>query len=99
MNVEKSAVSADTRALMKYQARSKSTGIAYLLWFFLGGFGVHRFYLGSVGVGVAVLICTILGFVLLFPLIITGLVLLYDMFTLPSRVAAFNERLMAEIGV
>ncbi len=31
----------------------KSTGLAYLLWFFLGGFAAHRFYLGSVGVGVA----------------------------------------------
>ena len=26
--------------------RAKSMGTAYLLWFFLGGFSVHRFYLG-----------------------------------------------------
>ncbi|MFG0283865.1 MAG: TM2 domain-containing protein [Phycisphaerales bacterium JB039] len=26
---------------------SKSTTVAYLLWFFLGGFGAHRFYLGK----------------------------------------------------
>ncbi len=27
--------------------REKSLGTAYLLWFFLGGFGAHRFYLAS----------------------------------------------------
>lgn len=28
-----------------YEAGRKSMGVAYLLWFFLGTFGVHRFYL------------------------------------------------------
>jgi len=31
----------------------KSSGVAYLLWFFLGGFAAHRFYLGAVGTAVA----------------------------------------------
>jgi TM2 domain-containing membrane protein YozV len=30
----------------------KDTGIAYLLWFFLGLWGAHRFYTGDVGLGV-----------------------------------------------
>ena len=34
----------------------KSKGVAYLLWFFLGAFSAHRFYVGSVGVGVLYLI-------------------------------------------
>ena len=34
----------------------KSKGVAYLLWFFLGIFSAHRFYIGSVGVGVLYLI-------------------------------------------
>jgi len=29
----------------------KSTGVAYLLWFFFGGIGAHKFYLGRPGVG------------------------------------------------
>lgn len=29
----------------------KSVGVAYVLWFFLGAFGVHQFYLGNTGRG------------------------------------------------
>lgn len=29
----------------------KSKGVAYLLWFFFGLFGFHKFYLGKVGSG------------------------------------------------
>lgn len=31
------------------QRRQKSKGIMYALWFFLGGIGGHRYYLGDVG--------------------------------------------------
>ncbi len=34
----------------------KSKGVAYLLWFFLGGFSAHRFYLGKVASGVLYLL-------------------------------------------
>lgn len=30
----------------KIEINKKSTGLAFALWFFLGGFGAHRFYLG-----------------------------------------------------
>lgn len=30
---------------MEYQKQKKSTGLAYLLWFFLGGIGIHQAYL------------------------------------------------------
>ncbi|MFZ3590182.1 TM2 domain-containing protein [Bacillus sp. DJP31] len=33
--------------------RKKSTATTWLLWFFLGGFGAHRYYLGRIGSGVA----------------------------------------------
>jgi TM2 domain-containing membrane protein YozV len=32
-----------------HRAVTKSVGLAYLLWFFLGGFAVHRFYLRRAG--------------------------------------------------
>lgn len=54
-------MSTDTAKMMAYDASKKSVGAAYLLWFFLGGIGGHRFYAGRVGSGVAYLILQILG--------------------------------------
>ena len=44
----------DAARLMQYDAAKKSAVVAYLLWFFLGGLGVHRFYLGRTGSGIAI---------------------------------------------
>ncbi|QYX58528.1 TM2 domain-containing protein [Roseovarius sp. SCSIO 43702] len=43
----------------------KSVGVAYLLWFFFGGLGVHRFYMGLTGSAIAMLLMTVFGFLLL----------------------------------
>ena len=48
----------------------KSLLIALLLWFFLGAFGVHRFYLGDNKGGLLMLVCCLLSW-----LVIPGLVL------------------------
>jgi TM2 domain-containing membrane protein YozV len=93
-----SKLSSDARAMMAYSARSKSTGIAYLLWLFFGWFGVHRFYLGNIGMGFLLLLSTLLGFVIFFTFIITVVVLIYDLFTIPSQVEKVNMRIMTEIG-
>jgi TM2 domain-containing membrane protein YozV len=58
----------------------KSKGIAYLLWFFLGVFGVHKFYLEKVAVGI---IYFLTGGLFLFGWI-------YDLFTLGSQVDVYN---------
>ncbi len=34
----------------------KSKGVAYLLWFFLGIFSAHRFYVGKIGSGILYLL-------------------------------------------
>lgn len=34
----------------------RSSGIAYLLWFFLGGFSAHNFYCGKIGKGILYLL-------------------------------------------
>jgi len=39
----------------------KSTVVAYLLWFFLGGAGAHKFYLGRPGLGL-LYICMLVAF-------------------------------------
>ncbi len=45
----------DTERMMRYDANKKSALLAYLLWFFLGLFGVHRMYLGRWGSGLVML--------------------------------------------
>lgn len=40
-------------------AAPKQKIVAFLLAFFLGGFGVHNFYLGKTGMGIAQLVLTI----------------------------------------
>jgi TM2 domain-containing membrane protein YozV len=70
----------------------KSTGISYLLWFFLGAFGAHRLYLGKIGSAIA-MICLFWGGAVL-SLILVGYVLLLaygiwwlvDAFLIPGMV-------------
>lgn len=51
----------EIRKAMALSIGRKSVVIAILLWLFLGGFGVHRMYLGKVASGVVMAILTIVG--------------------------------------
>lgn len=81
-----SSLQAEMLVEQKVANSQKSTGVAYLLWFFLGGFGGHRFYLGKTGTAVVQLIITLIGCFTLIPLIITGIWLLVDAFLIPGIV-------------
>jgi TM2 domain-containing membrane protein YozV len=67
---------------MVYEANRKSVGLTYLLWFFFGWLGVHRFYAGSPKTGLIqlLLFLSFVGWLVLIPwwladlLIIPGLV-------------------------
>ncbi len=58
----------------------KSKGVAYLLWFFLGLVGGHRFYLGKIGTGV----------LYLFTFGVCGIGWIIDLFTLGTQVDTYN---------
>ena len=61
---------------------SKSSSIAYLLWF-IGAFGIlgfHRFYLGKIGTGI----------IWLFTGGVFGVGALIDLFTLGGKVSQYN---------
>lgn len=63
----------------------KSKFVAYLLWFFFGLLGIHRFYLGKVGSGILYLLT---GGLL-------GIGWFIDLFTLSSQVDSYNALYLA----
>ena len=66
----------------------KSKGIAYLLWFFFGLFGFHKFYLGKVGVGI----------LYFFTFGVFGVGWFIDLFTLGTQVDTYNALYMGKLG-
>lgn len=73
----------------------KSTLAVYLLWFFLGGLGVHRFYMGKTVSG-AILLMITLFFSWATYFLITGVWLLIDLFLIPGWIREDKERLRQE---
>lgn len=93
----------DAQRMMIYDANKKSTTTAFLLWFFLGMFGAHRFYLDRSGSGAAQLLLTIGSWLLMivfigfFTLIGVGLWVLVDAFMISDWVREYNNRLIARM--
>lgn len=80
---------------------AKDILIAYLIWFFLGAFGVHKFYLRQPVQGVVYLgLWVLAGLVWLITLGLFGwvvsipvfILLVIDAFLIPGRVRRLNSR-------
>lgn len=100
-----SGLSTDTQALMAFEANKKSAGISYVLWFFTGAFGGHRFYLGRSGSAISMLLLNVFGWLLILAagaglilLAALGVWLLVDLFLIPGMVAGHNGELMARLN-
>lgn len=90
-------------------SKRKSAGVAYVLWFFFGGLGIHKIYLGKTLRGLSYLISTILGYGLVFGGLATavllgglllahvGISLLVDLFTIPRQIRKSEERTKREL--
>jgi TM2 domain-containing membrane protein YozV len=79
---------------MIFAESRKSVGLAYVLWLFLGAFGVHRFYAGNTGSGIAQLLLalSIVGWLVLVPW------LLIDLFLIPGMVRDRNLQTLSLMG-
>lgn len=93
----------DATVMMAFQVRKKETLVAFMLWWFLGMFGGHRFYLNRSGSGAAMLVTAIVsiplcyicvGFISLFALAIWWIV---DAFCLADWVQQYNQEVMNQI--
>ena len=91
---QQGGLSNDTRALMLFEANKKTALIAYVLWFFLGLFGGHNFYLRRTGVAVAQLILSLT----LIGMLVTMVWVLVDAFLIPGWVRNENNLLAAQLG-
>jgi TM2 domain-containing membrane protein YozV len=91
---QKGGVSNDTRVMMLFEANKKTALTAYLLWFFVGLFGGHNFYLKRTGVAITQLILslTVIG------LVVTGIWVLVDAFLIPNWVRNQNNLLATQLG-
>ena len=86
------------RAQLQFESSRKSTGVAYLLWFFLGGFGAHRFYLGRTGTAVAQLLLLLLGWLpMMLGYVVLGIWVLVDAFLIPGMIREENAKLIDQI--
>jgi TM2 domain-containing membrane protein YozV len=87
------------RQQLVFESNRKSAGLAYVLWFFLGGFGAHRFYLGQNGTAIAQLLLGILGWLPLFlGWIVLGIWLLVDLFLIPGITRDENMKVIEQLS-
>ncbi len=92
-----------TTAMLAYQTQKKDALVGYLLWWFLGTLGVHRFYCNRVGSGAAMLTITLISIPLCFVLIgyltllLVGIWWLVDAFLIAGWVQYHNQYLVGQI--
>jgi TM2 domain-containing membrane protein YozV len=92
-----------TRYRLEYDARKKSVLITYLLWFFLGWLGVHRFYLGRITSALAIAALGLIGgglTIIGVGYLLLGLAavwLFLDIFLIPGMVSDYNARLIEDL--
>ena len=93
---------------MHYSTRAKSVSTTYVLWFFLGFWGIHRFYLGQSQLGIMTIgACIVLSILAMFTfgisLIPLGIWWIIELFTLVGTVRSINlaieEDLRRQLGI
>ena len=86
---------AKARARLLFETSRRTKWAAYMLWLFLGWFGIHNFYLHRTGIAITQLLLS---------LILVGLVItipwwIVDAFLIPGGVRRQNDRLAKYLGL
>ena len=79
---------------LNVDVKGKNIVIAYILWWFLGGLGVHRFYLGRIKTGVAQLLLLVIGIAT--SVFVVGYVFLIILFIWWALDAYFTYKMVSE---
>ena len=77
--------------MMLMPAREKNVTTGILLALLLGGLGAHKFYFNQPGLGVLYLLCGTVGWVIVVPPIIIGLVCIIEVCTMAETVKRSNN--------
>lgn len=86
-------------AVVHVHVAQKSMAVAYLLLLFLGGLGIHRFYLNRTGTGLAMLLIFLLSLPLAIVLVgfiglaIVGIWGIVDLFLVPGMIREENAKI------
>lgn len=79
------------------EKRKKSTVAAYLLWWFTGIIGGHRYYMGKTGSAVAMTLITVLTFGI--GIIVTGIWWIVDAFSIPRWIQEDQDRIEVQAAI
>lgn len=79
------------------EKRKKSTVAAYLLWWFTGIIGGHRYYMGKTGSAVAMTLITVLTFGI--GIIVTGIWWIVDAFLIPRWIQEDQYRIEVQAAI
>lgn len=92
------------KKIMAYDAAKKEVILAYILWFFLGSFGVHRLYMGRTSSGILMALLHVISWALTIFLIgfvglgLVGLWWFIDAILIMGWVEKHNDQLAHHIG-
>jgi len=81
---------------LKMNMKGKNIIVAYLLWWFLGFLGIHRFYLARAGSGIVMLLLFVLGVVT--AVFVIGYILLLAWFIWWALDAYFIYKIVSEVN-
>ena len=83
--------------LQQYSLRKRNAGAVVGFALLLGGLGIHRFYLRQTGLGIVYLLAGTIGWAIVIPPIVIGIICIIDACNSGGLVAKCNHGLAREI--